>query len=328
MSGPHALFSVRDLVVNVDRGGRWVPAVDGVSFSLAPGECLGLVGESGCGKSLTLKALMALTPRGAEPVGGTFSFGTDMVDRPISEAQRLRAGGAAMIFQEPLAALNPLMTVGDQIGEALRIRSGHPRRRPDRRAIVTLMDEVGIAQPDKRADAWPHEMSGGMAQRVMIAMALAMEPRLLLADEPTTALDVTIQSQILTLLDQLRRERDLAVVFVSHDLSVIRRVADRVAVMYAGRIVETGPVRDLLTLPRHPYTRGLLEATPSVDRVMGRLRPIPGIPPTPDAYPSGCRFSPRCGYALPACEAAQPELLPVAPGRRAACIRSEELASA
>jgi oligopeptide/dipeptide ABC transporter ATP-binding protein len=155
-----------------------------------------------------------------------------------------------------------------------------------------------------------------------------MEPQLLLADEPTTALDVTIQAQILTLLDQLRRERDLAVVFVSHDLSVVRQVADRVAVMYAGRIVETGPVRDLLTQPRHPYTRGLLEATPTVDRVSGRLTPIPGIPPTPDAYPSGCRFAPRCGYALPACEAAQPELLPIALGRLAACIRSEELASA
>jgi oligopeptide/dipeptide ABC transporter ATP-binding protein len=300
-------------------------AVDGVTLAIESGSCLGLVGESGCGKSLTLKSIIGLLPRGSQAAGGRISFSGKLEDEDISEGRTLRGRGVAMVFQEPMSALNPVMTVGDQIAEGLRQGGKVHGRRDSRKRVVELMDEVGIPNPQQRADSWPHEMSGGMAQRVMIAMALATDPLLLLADEPTTALDVTIQDQILGLLDDLRRDRNLSIILVSHDLAVVRQVADQVAVMYAGRVVETGAADQVLLHPQHPYTAGLLLSTPSLDYEGTRLRPIEGLPPPPDEYPKGCRFAPRCPHSLPKCAEAPYVLEEIMPGRATACIRWYEL---
>lgn len=326
MTDTTPLLAVEDLVVEVDRDGETSNAVDGVALRVEKGSCLGLVGESGCGKSLTLKSIIGLAPRGSRVTRGTISFGDAVKQADISEGQRLRGNGIAMVFQEPMTALNPVMTVGDQIAEGLR-RSQTTRGRKDRHGrVLELMGEVGIPDPRRRIDAWPHEMSGGMAQRIMIAMALATDPLLLLADEPTTALDVTIQDQILGLLDRLRRDRNLSIIFVSHDLAVVRQLSDRVAVMYAGRVIETGSSDEILADPKHPYTSGLLGSTPSIDSFGQRLKPIEGMPPPPDSYPQGCRFAPRCPHALPRCREAPYLLEPIAPGRATACIRWDELA--
>jgi oligopeptide/dipeptide ABC transporter ATP-binding protein len=321
-----ALLEVRDLVVVFDTPTGTVRAVDGVSFDVAAGSALGLVGESGCGKSLTALALLALTPPHGRIAGGSVRFqGRDLLTLPDAELRRVRGSALALVFQEPAAALNPVYTVGDQIGEVLRVHRGADRRAA-KRAAIGLLERVGIPDAVRRVDAWPHELSGGMKQRVCIAMALACTPALLIADEPTTALDVTIQAQILDLLASLRRDEGLAILLISHDLGVVGELCDQVAVMYSGRIVERGPANVLLERPRHPYTRGLLRSRPRLDSVRaadGRLPAIPGQVPEPRDRPSGCAFHPRCALAQADCRAAVPPLLELAAGHAVACPYSD-----
>jgi oligopeptide/dipeptide ABC transporter ATP-binding protein len=308
MSGP--LFAVEGLRV----GFGDAHPVDGVTFAVGAGECLGLVGESGSGKSLTLRAALGLLPPAA-----TVTAGELRLDGKAYKPADVRGHGISMIFQEPMSALNPLMRAGDLIGEALR--ASGTKGAAGRRRAVALMDDVGIPDPERRARAWPHELSGGMRQRVMIAMALAGEPRVLLCDEPTTALDVTVQDQILGLLDRLRRERGLAIVFVTHNLALVDRVAQRLAVMYAGRVIETGAVGPVLAEPRHPYTARLLGCVPELDGPAVRLDTIPGRPPDPRDYPTGCRFAPRCSHVREDCTAAPYRAEPTTdPARLSACI--------
>jgi oligopeptide/dipeptide ABC transporter ATP-binding protein len=286
--------------------------VDGVSLEVHRGECLGLVGESGAGKSLTLRAAIGLLPPGVRAVGGELRLS----GAPY-RASRTRGREIGMVFQEPTAALNPLMRVGELIKEGLRSRG--LKGRGAERKVIGLMREAGITDPERRARSWPHELSGGQRQRVAIAMALAAEPSVLLCDEPTTALDVTVQERILELLDRLRVQRDLAIVFVTHDLAVTARVSQRLAVMYAGRVVESGPTDQLLNAPQHPYTARLLACLPLVDRKR-QLLEIPGAPPDPSAYPAGCRFHPRCTHARSDCTDAPYVLDGTQPGRQSACI--------
>jgi oligopeptide/dipeptide ABC transporter ATP-binding protein len=322
------MLVVDGLRVAISSPDRTVHPVDGVSFEVAPGECLGIVGESGSGKSLTLKALCGVLPRSASVVQGTMGVAPSPGAAVAPHVPGSRASGLTMVFQEPMTALNPTMRVGDLIAEAVQVRRGASKADARSRAHE-LMHEVGIPDPVRRARAWPHELSGGLRQRVMIAMALGGEPRVLLCDEPTTALDVTVQDQILRLIDRLRRDRGVSVVFVTHDLAVIGQIAQRVAVMYAGQIVETGQVGDVLTDPRHAYTRDLLRSLPRVDVAAraadGGLVAITGAPPDPGAFCFGCRFSPRCSLAIPACNERERELVRVAPGRMSACLRHDEL---
>jgi peptide/nickel transport system ATP-binding protein len=317
----HALLTVRDLNVRFTTATGQVHAVRDVDFSIAQGEALGLVGESGSGKSATSLALMRLLVPQANISGSIEFAGQQLTALPEAEMRRVRGARIAMIFQEPMTALNPVMRVGDQIAEA--VRAHHPERsRSDAwAAAVEAMREVAIPEHDRRARDYPHQLSGGMRQRIMIAMALVNRPQLLIADEPTTALDVTIQAQILELLRDLRRKFNLAVLFISHDLGVIGQIADRVGVMYAGRIVETGTVQQVFAHAMHPYTRGLLQAVPSLttDRAQP-LKTIDGAVPSLNALPPGCSFSPRCGLRIPACNEAVPPLIPVAEAHGARCI--------
>lgn len=297
-------------------------AVDGVSFSIRRGETLGLVGESGCGKSVTALSILRLVPSppGRVVQGRILFNGRDLLTLSQREMRRLRGNAISLIFQEPMTALNPVFTVGDQIGEVFRIHRRMSRRQ-SLEAAISMMEKVRIPEPRQRAREYPHQLSGGMRQRVMIAMALACDPDLLIADEPTTALDVTIQAQILALMEDLKQRMDAAVILITHDLGVIAEVADRVAVMYAGQIVEEGPVHDLFVEPLHPYTRGLLKAIPRLD--LGPDEPlhvIEGIVPSPLRFPPGCRFHPRCDVRVDACPRVEPELLPVGEGRRVRCI--------
>ncbi|SFR68908.1 peptide/nickel transport system ATP-binding protein/peptide/nickel transport system permease protein [Agromyces sp. CF514] len=315
------VLAVDGLRVDLAVGGGTMHPVDGVSFEVAAGESLGIVGESGSGKSLSLKAVLGLLPPGATAEGDLrFAFDGGVV----RDAERVRGYGVAMVFQEPMTALNPTMRVGDLIAEAVRAR-GRMSRRASRARVLELMAGVGIPEPERRARMWPHELSGGLRQRVMIAAALATEPELLLCDEPTTALDVTVQAQILDLLRRLREERGLAMVFVSHDLAVVAEVCDRVAVMYAGRIVEVGPVDEVLRSPRHPYTAALLASAPSFAGGGERLATIPGSPPDPRSFPDGCRFAARCAFAREDCLIAEHELVGVDERRATACIHPEAL---
>lgn len=317
------ILEVRDLRLEIATDRGTVSPVDGVSFAVLPGECLGLVGESGCGKSMTLRTVIGLLPHRGRVTGGSIRF--DGKDLTASEAGRVRGHGVGMVFQEPMSALNPLMRIGDFVSEGIRVHRGLSKKAAAA-AALQLLDEVGIPDAARRMRAWPHEFSGGMRQRVMIAAALASEPKVLLADEPTTALDVTVQDQILMLLDQLRFDRQLAIVFVSHDLAVVRQVAQRVQVMYAGRTIESGTSDEVLAHPLHPYTAGLLRALPTVDGPLRVLTSIPGSPPPPDAYPPGCRFGPRCEHHEPQCDAAPYREEPTGLVDRAtACIRWETL---
>jgi peptide/nickel transport system ATP-binding protein/oligopeptide transport system ATP-binding protein len=301
---PH-LLEVKNLRTHFPTRAGLVRAVDGVSFYLDEGELLGLVGESGCGKSITALSLMRLVGQPGRIVGGEIWFGGENL-LGVSEARmrEIRGDDIAMIFQDPMTSLNPVYTVGEQIAEALRL---HRRlnRRQAREAAVEAMREVSIPDPARRADDYPHQLSGGMRQRVMIAMALACDPRLLIADEPTTALDVTIQAQILELIDELRRTRNLAVLLITHDLGVVAEVADRVAVMYTGRIVEESPVAELFARPKHPYTEGLLRSVPKLTEAHVkrevRLSTIEGTVPKPTNLPDGCHFAPRCPHRMPRC---------------------------
>ncbi len=296
-------------------------AVDGVSFSIAEGEVLGLVGESGCGKSVTSLSLLRLVPSppGEIVAGSSVRYrGRELLALPQREMRKVRGNDIAMIFQEPMTSLNPVFTVGDQIAEAVRLHRGASRAEARARAI-DMLRQVGLPDPDKRVDAYPHELSGGQRQRVMIAIALSCEPDLLIADEPTTALDVTIQAQILELLRELTSQRRMAMILITHDLGVVAETCDRVAVMYAGRIVEEAPVEHLFRDPRHPYTQGLLRAVPRIGRAADALTGIPGTVPSSTAWPDGCRFHPRCAFAWEPCRSDEPPLLEVDAARRSRC---------
>jgi oligopeptide/dipeptide ABC transporter ATP-binding protein len=292
-----------------------VCAVEGVSFHLDRGELLGLVGESGCGKSITALSIMRLVAPPGKIVAGEVLFdGRDLLKFSNSEMRDVRGNDIAMIFQDPMTSLNPVFTVGDQIAEALRLHRKLSRKAA-RAAAVEAMREVAIPDPELRVNDYPHQLSGGMRQRVMIAMALACDPKVLIADEPTTALDVTIQAQILDLLNNLRKTRELAVLLITHDLGVVAEVADRVAVMYTGKIVEESPVDELFARPKHPYTEGLLRSVPRLTAKdvakAERLQTIEGMVPRPTALPPGCHFEPRCPYRMPRCREAEIPLYPV-----------------
>jgi len=313
------LLDVRRLTVNFFSEAGTVTPVDDVSFQLAKGETLALVGESGCGKSLTALSILQLLPRAASiGPGSTIELdGQDLVSLDEAALRAVRGARIAMIFQDPMTSLDPVYTAGSQITEAIRAHRNVGKRQARERALQ-LLEEVGIPDPLSRFDQYPHELSGGMRQRVMIAIALSCEPQVLIADEPTTALDVTVQAQILEILDRLRRSHDMAVLLITHDLGIVAGRADRVAVMYAGRIVETAPTDRLFQHPAHPYTQALLASVPRLTGPLQRLSPIQGTVPNPDAWPAGCRFHPRCPYAFDRCQQ-QPPVRAVADGHETAC---------
>jgi oligopeptide/dipeptide ABC transporter ATP-binding protein len=323
-TGPSgAVLEVRDLHVRIASRMGTVRAVDGVSFDVAAGEALGLVGESGSGKSMTLRAVLGVLPAEARITAGEVLLdGVNLVTRPQSELNRIRGMKMSMIFQEPMSALNPVMRVGKQIAEGPQVHLGLNRGQAAERALE-LMRRVGIPDPERRFRAYPHEFSGGMRQRVMIAIALSCDPEIILCDEPTTALDVTIQDQILRLLARLCRESGVSLVFVTHDLPVVAQVCQRVAVMYGGQIVERGVVGEVLLDPRHPYTRGLVRSAPDFDYVQESLIPIPGSPPSLITPPSGCRFHPRCEFAEEDCRVSDTPLRLLPGGRATACLHWE-----
>ncbi len=313
------LLDVRGLSVCFDTELGRIPAVRGVDFSLDSGETLALVGESGCGKTVTALALLGLLDPAGRIAEGTVQFrGRDLVKLAPAELRQVRGREIAMVFQEPMTSLNPVFRIGDQIGEVLRIHRGQTQEAA-RREAIELLERVGIPAPERRVDAYPHELSGGMKQRVMIAMALACRPALLIADEPTTALDVTIQAQILELLRRLQSEFGMAILLITHNLGVVAHYAQRVAVMYAGKIVEQSGTAELFARPLHPYTRALLAALPRPDRSGGRLRAIAGNVPSPLHYPPGCAFWERCAEVLPRCAGDLPPLVAVEGDHAAAC---------
>ena len=307
------LLRVRDLRTYfvTDRGGGTARAVDGVSLDLYPGETLGIVGESGCGKTVMSLSILRLVPEppGHIRPGSLIEFeGRNLLTLPPRELRAVRGNRIAMIFQEPMTSLNPVLTIGDQVAEAAIVHQDLSRAAARGRAIE-LLRQVGIPEPEERVDHYPHQLSGGMRQRVMIAMALICRPQILIADEPTTALDVTIQAQILELLARLQQELGMAVLLITHDLGVVAGTADRVVVMYAGQVVESAPTPELFARPQHPYTEGLMESIPRLDRPRERLHSIPGSVPAATAWPQGCRFHPRCPYAWDKCRTEEPPLL-------------------
>ena len=317
-----ALLEVRDLRTHFDTDRGLFKAVDGVSFKVDRGRTVGLVGESGCGKSVTSLSIMGLvTDTGHVQGDGIIFEGRDLLKMSKEERRLLRGQKLSMIFQEPMTSLNPVHTVGHQIVEGLRAHTGLSQQQARARAIE-MLDLVRIPSAASRIDDYPHHMSGGMRQRVMIAMALAANPTLLIADEPTTALDVTIQAQILDLLRDLQKSLGMAILIITHDLGVIAEIADDVVVMYAGKIVEGGPVRDLFADPQHPYTIGLLGSIARMDVERERLATIEGMVPSPHNLPRGCRFAPRCPFADQRCHAEQPPLRDIVPGHRVACWRA------
>jgi peptide/nickel transport system permease protein len=325
-AGAAPLLSVRNLTVTFPpAGGEEARVVDGVSFDVAPGEIVALVGESGCGKSLTGLSLIDLVPEPGRVASGDILFeGFEVRTLPERQKEKLRGGGIGFVFQEPGTALDPVRTIGSELVDVLRRHRGLDRRRAREEAVAWL-SRVSLPDPERRMDDLPHRMSGGMRQRAMLALALAGRPRLLVADEPTTALDVTIQAQILDLLLKLRKELSLAVLLITHDLGVVAETADRALVMYAGEIVESASVRDLFEKPAHPYTRGLLASRPAAGAGRGRLAALQGVVPEPGSKPNGCAFEPRCSEAFGRCRAARPILLPV-PGlaSEAACFLWDE----
>ncbi|AEF84395.1 oligopeptide transport ATP-binding protein AppD [Treponema primitia ZAS-2] len=310
MSEPQNLLDVTGLKTYFYIGDSVIKSVDDVSFSLQKGKTLGIVGESGCGKSVTSLSILRLVegPAG-RIVGGTVCFhGTDLLEKTEKEMENIRGGKIAMVFQEPMTSLNPVYTIGNQLIEAIRLHNRVSRQKARKQALE-MLELVKIPLPEKRIDEYPHELSGGMRQRVMIAMALCCKPDLLICDEPTTALDVTIQAQILELIRELQKETETAVMMITHDLGVIAEIADDVMVMYAGKIVEYSDADTLFENPRHPYTIGLLECIPRVDRDQEALRVIPGMVPSHEDMPRGCAFSPRCGHARDICRQQMPDLI-------------------
>jgi peptide/nickel transport system ATP-binding protein/oligopeptide transport system ATP-binding protein len=322
------LLDVQGLTTAFMTGRGEITAIEEVSFSLKEGEILGIVGESGSGKSVTALTIMGLLPQPPARIaaGKVWFQGQELTKLSSREMQRIRGPGIAMIFQEPMTSLNPVFSIGDQIMETIKAHENLPAAALRKRAIY-MLDKVGIPSAARRLDDYPHQMSGGQRQRVMIAIALACNPKLLIADEPTTALDVTIQAQILDLLMDLRDEFRMAIMIITHNMGVIAETADRVLVMYAGRVIEEAPVARVFDQPIHPYTRGLLECVPSITEDRARLIAIPGTLPDPARRPPGCRYSVRCRYAQPSCSDALPPLILEEADHWAACLRAKELAA-
>jgi len=319
------LVSVEDLHVKFVSRQETVHAVNGVSFELRQGEVLCIIGESGSGKSVTMRALMRLLPKRRARIAGRMRVGPhDILALGESELARVRGTIVSMIFQEPMTALDPVYTIGQQIAETVMKHEGISRRAAMERALE-LLQLVKVPSPERRLDAYPHELSGGLRQRAMIAIALSCRPSLLLADEPTTALDATVQIQVLVLLRKLQKELGMGLIFVTHDLSVAAQIADKVAVMYAGRIIEFGSAREVLMTPRHPYTIGMLASTVHGEQRGRDIEAIPGSPPDLRLLPPGCSFAPRCKFAVPECKAAPPPARFLAPGHSASCIRTAEV---
>ncbi|MGL6112146.1 MAG: ABC transporter ATP-binding protein [Rubrivivax sp.] len=319
-----ALLEIQGLKTHFKTDDGWLHAVDGVDISVERGETVGVVGESGCGKSVTAKTVLKLIdmPPGKIVAGQVLWKGRDLVPLGPAEMQKIRAKEISIIFQEPMTSLNPVYTVGEQIAESLRLHEGLSRKDALDRA-AKMLELVRIPTPGRRLNDYPHQFSGGMRQRVMIAIALACKPQLVIADEPTTALDVTIQAQILDLLARLKDEMGMAVLLITHAMGVVAEVAQRVVVMYAGKVVEEAPVRELFAHPRHPYTQGLIRSIPRIDMAATqrtRLEAIPGTVPKLIEPAEGCRFAARCKYAVAACLASTPPLREVAPGHKVACI--------
>lgn len=314
------LLTINNLKTHFHIGKRVVRAVDGVSVSVAEGETLALVGESGCGKSVTAMSIMRLVPAPPAVISGDILFrGEDMLKAPAERMRAIRGKEISMIFQEPMTSLNPAYSIGEQISEAVRVHGTVDKKAAWERAVA-MLELVGIPAAAQRAGEYPHQMSGGMRQRVMIAMALACSPKLLLADEPTTALDVTIQAQILDLIRKLARELNTALILITHDLGVVAEMAQRMAIMYAGRIVEQGSVAEIFARPRHPYTVGLMDSIPRLDGAKKqKLHTIEGVVPDLAQLPPGCAFAGRCEYAQPLCRAEYPKLSVLADGRQLAC---------
>jgi len=302
-----------------------VPAVDGVDMYVKRGETLGVVGESGCGKSVTSLSVMRLiaSPPGKIVEGEILFQGEDLLKKSEAEMRKIRGNDISMIFQEPMTSLNPVYTIGDQISEAIMLHQGLNKKDATEKA-VEMLRLVGIPLPERRVNEYPHQLSGGMRQRVMIAMALSCNPKLLIADEPTTALDVTIQAQILELMKKLKKELGMAIMLITHDLGVVAEMCERVVVMYGGKVVEEGDAVSIFKSPLHPYTEGLLQSIPRMDEDVDRLHVIEGVVPNPLHLPEGCRFHPRCPYAIEKCKASQPPLEQVAPGRYVACFLSAD----
>jgi oligopeptide transport system ATP-binding protein len=323
-----AVLEVSGLNVDIRTPAGVVRAVSGVGFTATAGQTLALLGESGCGKSMTAKAVAGQLDAVAHVEGGTVMLNGEDLNRISAKRRRAISGvELGIVFQDALTALNPVYTVGTQLGEAFRIHRGMNARKA-RVEAIELMRRVGIPEPESRVDAYPHQFSGGMRQRILIAMAVALGPRLLIADEPTTALDVTVQAQIMELLRRLRAEENMAVVLITHDLAVVAEEADTVCVMYAGTVVEQGPVEKVFAVPTHPYTKGLLDSVPTGAERGGDLNSIPGSPPELKDIPTGCVYQERCPLARDLCRARRPEIRETAPGQFAACHFSEELVAA
>ena len=321
-----AVIEVRDLNVSFASAAGTVKVVEGVSFHINKGECLAIVGESGSGKSVSALATIGLLVKEQATVTGSVKFrGDELLGKPESYIRKVRGGGISMIFQEPLSALNPVLTIGEQIAEGI-VAHGRGDWKAAHLKAVEYLESVEIAQAARRAKQYPHELSGGMRQRAMIAMALAGDPELIIADEPTTALDVTIQAQVLELLRRATRERGTALLLITHDLGVVAETADRVAVMYAGQIIEEGPAAAVIRAPASPYALDLVASIPSYERRGKGLSTIEGMVPSPANFPSGCRFHPRCRFAVAACSAAVPPLEPRGASRSVRCFRVDEIA--
>lgn len=316
----NVLLDIKGLRTHFSTEHGEIPAVDGVDISVWQGEVLGIVGESGCGKSVMSQSIMGLIPQPpGKIVAGEITFkGQNLVSASEKTMRKIRGNEIAMIFQEPMTSLNPLYTIGEQIGETIRLHRKW-KKKVARHAAIEMLRKVGIPRPEAIIDEHPHQLSGGMRQRVMIAMAMACDPQLLIADEPTTALDVTIQAQILGLMQELNEESSTAIMLITHDLGVVAEMCDRVIVMYAGKVVEEGSVREILKSPQHPYTKGLIRSVPRMDQAYQRLYSIPGSVPVPGTISRGCRYAPRCESVMEKCQQEVPELMELGQGHRSRC---------